>query len=298
MSFPSGDGRGEYPLARLRTESKELVLPLGRTAMWTFQDDPGQERIAGDHTGILRLRGLDGTLRREWRDAIDDDPSASTDGSMLLVRLQQGWTLFRGESSDVVLSPERIAIAGLGLTGTFPRWGRPQLSPDGRRIAVLERTPMVLELQLRLLDLETKSQQLIAPVRACQCGFNIAPNWLADGAAFIFGDARDSRRLLRYDIASGSIAEMSGRRELLADSDPGTGVFSDWPLGSPDGSLIAAFEDHRVVVRTAGGAEIAKSTIEIAWLHLEGIGPNLQWDATGRYLVAFSLNIGPDGRSR
>ena len=195
----------------------------------------------------------------------------------------------------MVLSTEQIAVTGLGYTGARDRWVSPQLSPDGRWIAYLERLGPALEHRLRLLDLRTATDEVVAPVRSCQCGASFAPNWTADGAAFVFLDTQDgSITSYTYALTNRQITRLPrGQRPPLVGQ-----VVIGPTLQSPDGTLVADFVDHRVVVRTAAGVELSRSEIEINWMHLEGIGPHWQWDATGRYLVVFSLNIGPDGRPR
>ena len=263
QSFTDYRPDAERPLARPRSESEELILPLARTALWTFQPPPGRDRDSA--TGTLRLRRLDGSLIAEWRDAANADPSSSDDGKVLLVRLEQGWTLVRGERSDVVLSTEQIAVTGLGYTGALNRWVSPQLSPDGRWIAYLERLGPALEYRLRLLDLRTATDEVVAPVRSCQCGASFAPNWTADGAAIVFLDTQDgSITSYTYAITSRQITRLPPGQWPLLVGEVATGA----TLQSPDGTLIAEFVDHRVVVRTAVGVERSRSEIEIGLMHL------------------------------
>ncbi|MGE3856243.1 MAG: hypothetical protein AB7G21_04705 [Dehalococcoidia bacterium] len=292
MDTVAGTARLIRPVLDYPTDQSAIVrLSLGDSAIWT---------LAG---GRLRLERLDGTVIREWNDAVDELPDATADGSVLLVPLHGGWHRVTAAGQQLVVSD------GLGA----------KLSPDGRFVGYLRWTDRSSWLSVRVFDSANGTDVAVQDVHSCNCGISLTVGWDAEGR-LLFRDFWDPAyrlgiapgRSFRYEPLSGEVQEYVPVRRPPEESSilrtgalaTCAGIFIEHPLvpahascivgatagaWSRDRRKVAYYLDGHVYVLepgvTTSGAQVAPLFRPLAYY----AWPPLQWDASGRYLVVATV---------
>ena len=292
----TGAARRFEPIYRSRGENERRIeSALQRTALWTLSGS------------VLRLERFDGTVVAEWLDVDPAEPSISNDGRTVLLSSKDKWSVWRD---------------GKPLGQPFVSRGNASLSPSGRWVnSFAQVSPTTYTISLRDLEIGTDAVVWTGPW--WQCGNAIAADWTSDerltcmdlnrervaGAPFPLSAYDPSAKTLTpYNAPS---VDPNGLKEFRGGTDSCTGLLvrhqtivtgptcvaaqSDGAW-APDGNRLVYLRDHRLMVQ-----DIASSTPPVvvgpefgSARRLEFGGPNVQWDASGRYVV-FAAEQRPRG---
>jgi len=165
------------------------------------------------------------------------------------------------------------AVATAGQPGSYVQ---PNMSPDGRRAAVMRNDPRTGNQDIWVMDLASGNGTAITN----DVYPDNAPIWSPDGKHVAYVSTREGLAGIYRKTADGT-----GEAELLFQYTPGAGmVLTDW---SPDGKFIT-FYTGVIVLVPVGTPGDAKSRKEIDWLREDYEAGQGRFSPDNRYIAYLS----------
>ncbi len=239
----ASDGRAVF-VSRFRPD-------LNNYELWRYGLD-------GSETLLAPIKPTPGAPRTAWRSTLG--AAASPDGHELYYARRVGglnfdehdaWAIMRRDLTSGIETPVVVGSGGRGAD--HESFFRPQVSPDGRRLAYATHRDGSAELRLR--DLGTgEDRAVVSPIDPdmleASVWQDIVPRYAftPDGLALVFSRGGE---LHRVNLTTGEIAPVpfearmqvdvgpTTRREIVEETGPVHARLAQAPVASPDGGRVA-----------------------------------------------------------